>query len=1754
MADKAAIAKKIAEVNLLEQQMKRLQENTEKRGELLTYSYLISRTSMLRDFLDKATKLHAEIISLVPEPTQKDTPYFKDNVFAAVEKQFDEVDSYLSTQLDNLALSFSANPATRTSTPERNQTIFHPHFYPHFNPQPQPQPHIKLPPLHLPKFSGDIQGWPEFISLFDSSIHNSVSLQDSQKLQYLLSCLSGEPKTMVSSISIVNENYEVVRTLLKARYENQRVLISTLLKRLTSLDKVHADNLVELKKFRSNYSAVLESLKTMRVSIENWDPLLIHLLVQLFDKTLRREWEDKLSGKTEFPKLQFLDSFLDDRIHICEVMAVDTPKTQKVEAAKTPRSPGDFHKKTVHHGSTNDVKPLKCLLCSQNHSLSKCSKFLSFSPKQRYDQARSLNLCLNCLSSSHRVAECFSEFTCRTCHKKHHSLLHFTQGQRAPSDQAGAKAEKSADSVVKSSPLIDGKEVRVTSHHGISSNGHVLLATACLVLVGPQGQRLVSRALIDQCSEASFISESLVHTAKLRRHWSPVVVSGVGDPEGTRVKGRVTLDVHSQVEPGCRLNLEALILPRITSYVPPTLSLDSYTELSTLELADPQLGEAHRIDMLIGADYYAQLIREGLIRIGDKLVAQNTIFGWIISGTVGSSASRRTITVHHTVTDELSAQLRAFWELEEIVRVPVLTAEEQRCEDYFAATTTRDASGRFIVRLPFKIGCNRRQLGRSEYIARASLCSQRRKLDSNDSFRALNSDFLSEYETLGHMSLISGDPGAETGRVFLPHHGVLREDKVTTKLRVVFNASATTSSGKSLNDVLAIGPKLQTDITGVLLKWRMHRFVFNADIEKMFRQILVHPQDRCLQNILWYDSQLETIHRYQLNTVTYGTGPAPYLSMRVIRELANQARDVAPLASAVLVDNIYVDDVMFGADSRDLLLETKRQVVETLQSGCLTLRKWASNDPDLLEAPDQVDQAGPPIDEGGALVKLLGVGWAPTDDTLVISPTLLSSEANTKRKILSEIFGLFDPLGFLSPIVIRAKSFMQSLWLKSLGWDDRLPSDLQRHWSDIAADISALKEFRLNRWVHHSPHIKRAELVGFCDASILAYSAVVYLRIVDEEDSCFIHFIMAKSKVAPVKTTSIPRLELCGAVLLKDLVLHVNSLIGVKIDSIGCYSDSQIVLAWLDRTPSTWTTFVSNRVSAIQTELPEAVWRHVRSKENPADLNSRGISSVDFDSNELWWQGPAWLSHPDRAENSETLEADTEEERRKITAHLAGRLKNSVLEVVDHYSSWDKIVRIVAYVVRFVSLCRRRNTRGDLNTFSAYEIDESKRIILTLSQQVVFSSERDSLLKGVPVNPKSKLNQLDPYIDEYGLIRVGGRLNSAYMQNAAKHPVVLSNDALSTKVIRYTHLVARHGGLTLTLSLLRENYWVVHARGRVKYAIRTCVICKRVNPTLATQLMGDLPSERCTPSRPFTHAGVDYAGPLKYRSAKGRGHSTQKAWIVIFVCLSTKAVHLDLVTDYSSKAFLATLDRFVARRGLPATIFSDNGTTFQGADRELQLAFRSILQSEDVTMKFAVEGLVWKFIPPGAPHFGGLWEAGVKSVKGHLSRLMSDFSPTYEELYTILCGIEACLNSRPLVPLHDDIESLDALTPGHFLIGSTILAAPKRLDLNETVCLTDRWKQVALLVGSFWKRWRNEYLHTLQARSKWTRPEADVAVGDLVTIRTPNVPPITWPLARVIETFPGNDGRVRVVKVKTSRSEFVRPITQICVIPLPIDG
>jgi hypothetical protein len=311
--------------------------------------------------------------------------------------------------------------------------------------------------------------------------------------------------------------------------------------------------------------------------------------------------------------------------------------------------------------------------------------------------------------------------------------------------------------------------------------------------------------------------------------------------------------------------------------------------------------------------------------------------------------------------------------------------------------------------------------------------------------------------------------------------------------------------------------------------------------------------------------------------------------------------------------------------------------------------------------------------------------------------------------------------------------------------------------------------------------------------------------------------------------------------------------------------------------------------------------------------------------------------------------------------------------------------------------------------------------------------------------------------------------------------------------------------------------------------------------------MGQLPATRVTPSRPFLHSGVDYAGPFTVKTWRGRAAKTYKSYIVLFVCFSTSAIHLEVATDYSTDGFLAAYKRFTGRRGICATLSSDCGTNFVGADAELRKLFsQASEESTQIANLLANDGTTWKFNPPSAPHFGGKWEAGVKSVKFHLRRVIGEASLTYEEFSTLLIQIEAVLNSRPLCPISDDSTDVTALTPGHFLIGAALTSVPEPALSDIVLSRLSRWQLLRQMLEAFWSRWSAECLQRFHAIGKWHQPSDAIKVGSLVLLTDERYPPAKWPLARVTELHPGPDGLTRVVTVKTATSSLKRPVVKLC--------
>ncbi|XP_073820169.1 uncharacterized protein [Musca autumnalis] len=500
--------------------------------------------------------------------------------------------------------------------------------------------------------------------------------------------------------------------------------------------------------------------------------------------------------------------------------------------------------------------------------------------------------------------------------------------------------------------------------------------------------------------------------------------------------------------------------------------------------------------------------------------------------------------------------------------------------------------------------------------------------------------------------------------------------------------------------------------------------------------------------------------------------------------------------------------------------------------------------------------------------------------------------------------------------------------------------------------------------------------------------------------------------------------------------------------------NSTIVLAWLKKPPCHWSTFVGNRISEIIENVGNERWRHVDSEANPADVASRGCSPSDLKTHSLWWHGPHWLKQEKTNWPSNNITTDTNLEKKTakvltlttITADAMNELiKNDPLK---DFSILSRAYRAYAYARRFYK--RELRTSSE---FSLDEIQHAKRLVIMVTQKYYFENEYKLLQTSTRLPPSSSLLTLNPFIDSSGLIRANGRLvQSPALTYNERHPILLPYvSKLSQLLVEFTHKITLHGGNQLMTRVLRSEFWIFKLKVLVKKTIHNCKICTLYKKHSQNQIMASLPPERTSLTRPFYNTGVDFAGPFNIKNFTGRACLITKGYVCVFICFATKAIHLEATSDLSAQSFLAAFARFIGRRGCPACVYSDNGTNFVGAAelfKKDRAEFMKNLRSQAIIQN-SHQSLEWKFIPPGAPHMGGLWEAGVKSFKTHLRKSFPSINFTFEEFTTILIRIEACLNSRPLSPANDDPNDIAPLTPAHFLIGAPMLE-PAEPDISDS--------------------------------------------------------------------------------------------------------
>ncbi|XP_034936335.1 uncharacterized protein [Chelonus insularis] len=1699
----------------------------------MTFQLIQEKMEMLKQVWREFLAEH-ELIGKGCRVTLFRHPYMTDNMFDQAYNLFDQTND----QLHSLKSELHCREIQRSLTAAGITPA--PSIYTPFT-------RAQLPEIKLKSFDGQYSTWPEFRDLFKSLVIDRHGLANVEKLHYLKSSLTGLPALLIKNIPLNDDSFESAWRTLTERYDDKERLIFSHIDSLLTNSPAPIKTAQDIDQLSGNLRQNLDALRSLNVPVQHWDYILITIVTKKLDSSLREAWEVKRSSSTGTTQLGDLMRFLNARARALESAHPSSNQSN----SSTSHNKGAIQKKSTQQARSSHQASQKsdypCDLCKGNHYIVACEKFRKLTEAESSTQTQ-------------------------------------------PTDQSQV-------------PAVIHHQRQLNQIEHSPTRFAVLLATAEALLITHHSATPV-RLLIDPGSELTFISNNLVSALKLQRQHSTIPIKGIGNKLTIYTLGQTLIKLQSRHDSQSVI-VKAHILRQLTTTLP-TITEENlhWPELESLNLADPDYLSPRSVDIIVGADYYGLISKPSLIRCQESaLIAQETLFGWVILGPIPHSSS----STHHASThlvveqseNQLNDLLQKFWTQDEIADSDTQqnSPDDESCELHYRTTHSRDHTGRYTVRIPLKTSPT--HLGASFNTAYRCLKRTIQLLNKNNSYASLYKAFMKEYEDLGHMVKVTSHSSMKTGQpvivsgdlttgmtlahdtpvsgglrvsgegslehsagscasnshsnpYYLPHHGVLREDSETTKLRVVFNGSSNSSTGLSVNDLQYIGPKIQRDIADILIWIRQYRVVFSSDITKMYRQINVHKDDWDLQRILWIDDRLNAVP-YQLTTVTYGTRSAPYLAIRTMLQLVEDEGQRFPLAKDPLIKGRYIDDIFGGSDSHEQLKEIASQVIQLCAAGGFPLAKWHSNSLNFIQHISTSSPSETTHIFENSSAKLLGLSWIPRSDTFKFNskPPCARSKL-TKRIILSETAQLYDPLGFLAPFIIRAKSLLQELWLSKVSWDDPIPTHLETKWKNIRQELTCVSEISIPRWLN-TLSSSSVQLHGFSDASQLAMAAVIYIRSIGPDNKIHSTLVCSKTRVAPLKKLSIPRLELSAALLLAKLLKYVHQILDVKPTHIYLWTDSTVTLTWIQAHPSRWKEFVRNRVSAIQDLSPNSVWRHVPGKSNPADCASRGLTISQLQKHSLWWTGPQWLIKDESTWPTQEFKFDSQaqiEERPGLSLNVVSNQPKLHWEMLLKFSSLTRLLRVTAICFRVSQLIKKIPHSSLYYPLTPLDIERARVLWIKSTQSAYFKNELN-MISSSRLPKGHALLRLTAFIDTQGIVRVGGRLTNSLMERDTMHPIILPQTAhLSKLIIADAHQKTMHGGTQATLTFIRRSYWILGGRIPVRSFIFNCMKCARQRGERAQQLMGQLPASRVTPSRPFSISGVDYAGPVTLKSWKGRGAKHQKGWMCVFVCFSTSAVHLELVSDYSSDSFIAAYRRFTGRRGICTTLYSDCGTTFIGADAQLKRLFNQGTQEfSHLHYSLTNEGTTWKFNPPAAPHMGGKWEAAVKSIKYHLNRTVGETALTFEEFNTLLIQIEAILNSRPLQPLTEDPDDLSTLTPAHFLIGEPLTAIPEPSLLTIQPSRLTRWQLLQQKMQLFWKTWSSQYLQRQLSISKWYHRSHQLKVGSLVLLTDERFPPAKWPLAKITQLIPGSDGLTRVVKLKTATTELTRPITKLAILP-----
>ena len=1633
---------------------------------------------------------------------------------------------------------------------------------------PVPQPEV---------FTGDPLKFNSWISSF-SILIESKGVPLHEKIHYLKQYLGGEAKQTVDTLTCLDDAhiYAKAKALLQKRYGSSFIISEAYREKIASWPRIQVKDGISLRNFGDFLQQCLiakDSVKGLQILDDCHEnrKMLEKLPVYLVER-----WSRQICDYNEYPDFRTFVAFIVKEADILCNPITNLRLTKSDQMKKDTAGRSYFVSESA---DANDAPQLQCVYCRKNyHNIYNCRSFTSRSSNERSEFITKNGLCFGCLKKGHMSRKCPKRSICQKCNKQHPSCLHDDYVARVAKEQANAAEDSSAESMKEE----DIGTIRTKVSHRLIGSADVPVQTSMIVPVylsvaGAKDEILVY-CILDTQSDTSFITEKTASKLGATYTNANLKLSTMTSTEVLQCKKFRNLNVRG-IHESTMVNLPVLYsrdtIPVKRSHIPTTETANKWNHLNTLCDVIPEMQECD-VGLLIGYNCPQALApREVITGNINEPYAQKTDLGWSIVGMnstdskVEDSVSHKIVTIH--VPDDLRLNgnkgtnsthfvyRTSCKELLDIMEndfsncshVPPLQTDTISQDDLkfvkiIESSIHRQENGFYESPLPFRDAPN---LPNNRCVAKKRLDHLKRRLLKDSRYLCDYQKFMDDIIAEGYA--VESQDTDEFNNWYLPHHGVYHHKK-PDKIRVVFDCSARYKN-TSLNDQLLQGPDILNPLLGVLCRFREHPIALMCDVEKMFYRFKVNPECRKFLKFLWWKNGnlSDEPTTYEMTVHIFGAVSSPGCANFALKKIAEDNKDICTeMTYNFLNRNFYVDDGLISVASTKQATRIVQESMVVCSNGKLRLHKFVSNSRKVLECVPQSERATSILNydlELGHLPteRALGVSWCTETDQLQFKmngPKMM--EARSRRQILSVIASLYDPLGLLAPFILVGKVVLQQMCHLNCGWDDPVTGELKDRWNKWLSDLSNLKLIQVprNLYPNDFDDVIRYEIHNFSDASTSGYGCCSYLRVIYGSGRIYCSLIVGKSRVAPSKVTTIPRLELTAALLSVKMCSMLRKELTYKVSDEVFWTDSKIVLSYLNNDCKRFHTFVANRIQQIKDKTIPAQWRYVRTEENPADTASRGATIPSLVKSD-WYKGPKFLwetSVSDSDEIDTTISTD-DPNVRAIALQMQVNVENHLdLSRLDRFFSWQSMRRAVALCLKYIQKLRsqipkeRRLQKGfpPCTVYTVDDLNNAALVIIRNLQRDAYS-ETISRLQEEQVLPKNnKLAMLDVTIDELGILRVGGRLQNSTMSFDIKHPIILPRRSHVTDlIIRYHHEKVQHQGRGFTINEIRSHgYWIIGCSKAVSSHIHKCITCRKLRGNSSCQKMAPLPEVRLQEVPPFTHVGIDCFGPFTVKERR----SHVKRYGLLITCMASRAIHIEVLDDMTTDSFINGIRCFIAIRGNVLSIRCDNGTNFHGASRELR---KAVDELDDSTIRqfLLTNQCQYIFNSPDSSHMGGSWERHIRTIRSILSSMIYNHPTKVDttSLRTFLYEVMAIVNGRPLTAQNlNSPTSPESLTPNHILtMKSTVIVPPPGSFTKDDVYLRKRWRHVQYLANEFWNRWRKEYILLLQSRQKWKAKEQEIGVGDIVLVKDVNTVRGQWSMARVIETLPSSDGLVRRVKL-----------------------